>query len=742
MEVTKGPARKLIPAREWMDKNEIRTLTDAGVIITDERRNRTLFTDGHFLTARDLTRDQNYFLTRQADLGQAGGAGVVHGLLVRMVEGSAIGIEAGHGVTTSGELVVIPRTIQRLDLTNIPEMQRLNAAFGLSQIPNEPARTRSGLFVLALRPVEYTANPIATYPTSIDGARTIEDGDVVEAVAITLIPYPDEGARAEVNLRRSRIARKIFVEGGTQGVPAGVLPLAMIALDRGVVRWVDSFMVRREVGAEHGNIVGLGFAPRALREAHLLQYEYQLREVIRERAVRGLRFAASEHFMSLPAVGQMPAAAIDVANFTQIFFPASVQVDLSIVPADELPSLIAEGLRLPPIDLTLDEEQLASTAVLALIPMSRQDFKSFQGKLNNLPRRLATAAPDMIAKRPPIEALRLLKIPFTAEAVRTGGYFDEEWRAALSKASLLWYMRRSNLSNKVELAGNPMEVFIFDERKFEAKLKETLEAAGLTATFARLQSFATAYGNAAMISFLAVPMFAHSQILLQAAIQQLAQEIEGGITRAAVQRVAANFSDSQLGEGLARFERANPNIATNPRVIETIVSSGTMHEIARRANQSSAESLRDLGLEVAGGTPGIGRTPTKGATKDTTQGTTRDTTKGTTKETTKDTTKGTTKETTRDTTRDTTKETSKGTTRDTSKGTTKGTTRDPTKGVAAPSKRRASAKGAARPASKATEHSTSPAEEAGELAAAPGSATKTAAKKSARRRSSKKAKEE
>lgn len=695
MEVTKGPARKLIPAREWIDKNEIRTLTDAGVIITDERRRRPLYFDGRFLAARDLTQDQNYFLTRQADLGQAGGAGVVHGLMVKMVGGSAIGIEAGHGVTTSGELVVIPRNLPRLDLTNIPEMQRLNAAFGLSQIPNEPARTRSGLFVLALRPVEYTANPIASYPTSIDGPRTVEDGDVVEAVAITLIPYSDEGASSEVNMRRARIARKIFVEGGTQGVPAGVLPLAMIALDRGVVRWVDSFMVRREVGAEHGNIVGLGFAPRALREAHLLQYEYQLREVIRERAVRGLRFAASEHFLALPAAGQMPAAAIDVATFTQIFFPASVQVDLSIIPADELPSLIAESLRLPPIDLTLDEEQLASTAVLALIPVSRQDFQSFQSKLDNLPRRLGTAAPDMIAKRPPVEALRLLKVPFAAETVaRDIG--DDAWRTALSKTSLLWYVRRANLSNKAELAGSATEIFTKDEKKQEAALLKTLETAGFLPTFKRLQASATAYGNAAMFSFLSAPMFGQSQILLQTAIKQLieASAVATGLDRAAVQRVAANFADQKLSEGLARFERANPQLAASPRLIANIVNSGRMQEIATRANGLSDQKLNDLAQEVSGGPPANKRTPTK------------------------ETTKEPTKETTREPTKDAAKES------------------------AAPSKRTASAQAAARPATKAAAHPSSPDEDADEPSAPHSGTKKRAAKKSARRRSSKKAKEE
>src|SRR5437016_13483074 len=83
--------------------------------------------------------------------------------------------------------------------------------------------------------------------------------------------------------RRSRVARRIFVENAALGVPEHVLPLAMIAMDRGVIQWLDVFLVRREVGMEHGSILGLGFAPRALREAHVLQYLSQLSEVITER---------------------------------------------------------------------------------------------------------------------------------------------------------------------------------------------------------------------------------------------------------------------------------------------------------------------------------------------------------------------------------------------------------------------------------------------------------------------------
>jgi hypothetical protein len=59
-----------------------------------------------------------------------------------------------------------------VQLSDLPDEQNLDAQFNLASIPNTPLRTRTGAYVLALRPVEFTANPIVSYPTSIQGTRT------------------------------------------------------------------------------------------------------------------------------------------------------------------------------------------------------------------------------------------------------------------------------------------------------------------------------------------------------------------------------------------------------------------------------------------------------------------------------------------------------------------------------------------------------------------------------------------
>jgi len=439
------------PARESLNREAIDKLRSS--VVLDERRTRPLYFDGRFLAARDLVREQQYFLTRQADLGRAGGTGVVHGLLVeRHASATRLVVHPGHGVTATGELVVVPEELE-IDLSDLPQIQRLDLSFGLIEIPREPARNRTGLFILALRPVEFSSNPIATYPTTLDGQRSLHDGDIVEGVVVTLIPYPDEGA-GSYEERRSKVAYDVFVRAGAKGIAAPVLPLAMVAVSGGYVQWVDPFLVRREVGADHGDVLGLGFAPRALREAHLLQYDHHLREVMQLRGNQGQDFAAADYFRALPPAGRFPRAAVNATEFTQVFFPPTVEVDLSIVPDDELPALLEESLLLPPIDLTRSAEELDSTSVLVLVPVPRAQLATLSYELGTAERTLAPAAPWSMATARPLQTLQSLSLPPTLlPASRQGVQTQARWAALLGRSDMLWFVRRRNLHVRGDVLG-------------------------------------------------------------------------------------------------------------------------------------------------------------------------------------------------------------------------------------------------------------------------------------------------
>ena len=60
-------------------------LINRDVLVGDPRRWRPRWFDGRFLAASDLQGEQNYFLTRQADLGRAGGSGAPVLVMIRSI---------------------------------------------------------------------------------------------------------------------------------------------------------------------------------------------------------------------------------------------------------------------------------------------------------------------------------------------------------------------------------------------------------------------------------------------------------------------------------------------------------------------------------------------------------------------------------------------------------------------------------------------------------------------------------
>ena len=367
-----------------------------GSLVIDSQRTRPYWFDGRFLAARDLQREQDYFLQRQADLGQAAGFSVIHGLQVDTpaanspdADGETVIIRAGQGLTPAGELVLLPNDIT-IHLSDLPDEQNLDAQFNLASLPNSPARTRTGAYVLGLRPVEFTANPITSYPTSIQGTRTTHDGDIVEATAISLVPYPSPiswtgGNTNDASSVRAALARQIFLNVNPTQLPNAMLPLAMIYLQRDIIAWVDPYLVRRDTGPEYSGL-RLGLSDPSTQQAFLRQYDSMLQETVAARLTSGasLSFAASTYFNALPSAGRFPLASLSIAvqstsqTFAQAFFPQQLDVRLSIIPTDEIQALIDDSMALPAIDLTLPANAYANLAVFALIPVSRSNFANFK----------------------------------------------------------------------------------------------------------------------------------------------------------------------------------------------------------------------------------------------------------------------------------------------------------------------------------------------------------------------------
>jgi len=588
-------------AREQVDPRDVPTLRRAGVLIEDARRERPRWFDGRFLAARDLIREQQYFLTREADLGRAAGSGVANGLHVAEGGGpQALRVGAGHGVTPSGELVLLPRGLD-IALANITSAEQLSARFGLSRIAQPPLRSRTGLFVLALRPVEYTANPIGAYPSQITGQRTVEDGDVVEATAAVLVPWSDGGADDALTARRGAVARTIFVSAdagpGASGVSANLLPLAMLALQNNTVVWIDEAMVRRELGADRGDLPGLGFSPRALRLAHLLQYQDHLHDVLA--ASNGRSFPASAWFPALPGAGPLPPGAMNPLDFTQGFFPAEIEVDFSIVPEDELPALIEDALALPPIDLTAPPATLDSTAVVVVAPVPRHEWQAVVARLTTLTRIVKPAAPNLLAQRKPFEVLQKLRIPrATPPQPDPTNPSDAEWQR-LARLPTLWFVRRRHLALRDDLVGAPRALTGVDERVVEAALRTRLDALGLAGAFANLAARATPAALGTATQLLASKRLSDSPALTAATLGALTEaRAAAGVDApaqtldlAAVLKVAADVSAPGAGSGLEKVEQLAP---LNAPTLQQFAAGTAWKRIDAEARRASGAELRRI----------------------------------------------------------------------------------------------------------------------------------------------------
>jgi hypothetical protein len=428
---------------------------NSGSLVLDSQRTRPYWFDGRFLAARDLQREQDYFLQRQADLGQAAGFGVVRGLWVDTLSPNSKGssadtviIRSGQGVTPAGELVLMPSDLT-VHLSDLPDEQNLDSQFSLAEFPNSPLRTRTGLYVLALRPVEFTANPITSYPTSIQGSRSAHDGDIVEATAVTLVPFPNPvswagATRADASARRAALARQIFLNATPNPLSNSLLPLAMISLQRGVIDWVDPYLVRRDSGPEYSGL-RLGLSDPATQRAFLMQYDSQLQETTQTRLSSGAStaFAASDFFQALPPAGRFPLASLGfntqstTQTFTQSFFPQQLDVRLSVIPVDEVPALIDDSMSLPPLDLTLPANAYADISVFALIPVPRAGFAALKKSLPTLAPN--PTVPQILSFRTPTDLLRLYRGSLTITPVTA--IQNSAWANTIGNQTYGFYIR-------------------------------------------------------------------------------------------------------------------------------------------------------------------------------------------------------------------------------------------------------------------------------------------------------------
>lgn len=615
-------------------------------IVVSTRRTRPRFFDGKFLTAADLTQEQSYLLARQADLGRTLGFGVVEGLRVTRSDltasklpnpAASVTVTRGHGLTPAGDIVFLPEDLT-VDLTNIPQMQRLSAAFGLTGEPQQAFRNLSGLYVLGLRAVEFTANPTPSYPPSVDGNTTLRDGEVIEATAFTIVPYDADASRRNPNAARARAAREIFLEQKPTALPAGVLPLAMLYLGNGTLAWVDEWLVRREAGDD--DRFGFGFAPRALSEAHFYQYQQMLK--LAPSASDGL-LTAQSFLEILPPAGPLPKGVINPADFTQAYFPPEARVELALVPEDELPALMEDSVDLPPIDLALKPEDQDALAILILATVPRANYAEKLQPLSNKLQDLRPATQPRLSQQKPLQALIKLNATFELRNSETGDgtssnpqpnvFFDAAWSTLLTSTTSFWYIRRRNLPDGAGLAGRALptppstgttstaptaptfpprpnftDILVDRVTKItapasseaESKLAKALQDEGLWARFAFLRAISDIPTHTTLVRLLnhslvlANPILQHGiftaiekslPALSESSVENFEQIQKDSalkvLTPIIVAKAANPFVDESVLRGLQIATHGHPGLLERPRLRFVLGRTNRLHELAQ-----------------------------------------------------------------------------------------------------------------------------------------------------------------
>lgn len=614
-------------------QNALQAAMEAGAIIVDGGRRRPFYFDGRFLTANDLIADQNYIRARQSDLAQAIGTGVIRGLMVGLAgdftsNNPELEIQRGLGVTPAGDIVRLAETV-RLRLNRVPESQIVDAQLGLKLLANAAVNNRTGLYVLALRPIEFSANPVPAYPTSLDGVRTVRDGDIIEATAITLIPYPDRAGTEDADDRRARVAREIFYESQRPGVLQEALPLALLYINNGRLVWLDVFMVRREVGAEPTIAAGLKQRPRALLEAWFKQHVDQVDDIDAKAMREG--FAATRYFDVLPPVGLMPAACLrfeEAASGTaggtllQSFFPPLVDCEFAFVPSDEVATLVDQGLGLPPIDLSANDDDLDQLSVLVMAPVTRARLATLKRELDSLARPVRPAAPGMLSKRLPLDALMRVSsraLRPTAPELARAQAIDAAWRDALAEAQELvqrqnrncfWFMRRRQLpyyaevsSATLRLAGNAAAIdqTIVDRTAADEQVGLLDTLAPRLPKLAQAETWNLVASDRLRVSpmFTASKRFATSDVLRHSALQDLRISVDRASSEqqhAAVLAVARRFGDQHLGHGFDAMRQAVDGSVRedlqSERFAAGLAASGVVPELDRAARALPADKLK------------------------------------------------------------------------------------------------------------------------------------------------------
>ena len=352
------------------------------------------------------------------------------------------------------------------------------------------------------------------------------------------------------------MAHQVFAQATEYRIPSTTLPLAMIEMRRGKLLWLDNHMVRRDMGAVHSDVLGFGFTPRPIRSSHFKQYDAMIQDIVdqRKRADADLGFSATQYFRSLPSAGRLPSACVDLSTFTQHYFPDVMDVEMSIIPEDEMGLLIEESMLLPPILLD-DDTAMENTSVMVFLPVPRHVFYSETKAIKKLPDPIRFPVKTVRSKFTPRDYLNVFqaKLPDfkTPEVKNEEAFRQVAWQRLLYKETFIWYVRRRHVSYKDEITGTAVHVMT-NEHKDETDMRRYQRTLGLYDEFTTLKVRGSAAADLEMVRLLTIPKFTKSEVMMRSALKEFNDTEKLDERHAA--SVSVRFAGKEVGKGLVKLD--------------------------------------------------------------------------------------------------------------------------------------------------------------------------------------------
>lgn len=521
----------------------------------DPRLSRTHYFDGQLLKASDLNRDQVYLDERLLELGQAIGSGIVRGLTLTLDAERRLRVAPGIAIAPSGRVLELSDAELVIDLQDSGRLVTLNDG-RLRRLPR-------GLHAVVLTRAEVIDGVAEAYPQDLAARRQAQVAAFTEGVEVRLVPLSRPLPRQDGLIVRAALARELLGGGERLALPDDeAVALGLLAIDQGRVLWLDHGLLRRPQRPRH--------APDTPQHDLAAHYRELLPEVLARRASQGLRgaWAARQHFQVLPPAGPLPRDVVDPAAGTQGFFPKDFEVGIAPIRRSEVATVLAESMRLAPIDLERD----ADCDVMVLVAMDDATFAQRARQLES-PASLTPPLRGQLA-RLDVFALRLRPLPPVHRLDTDAAVWRAIWQEA-TDADVLFVRRpprtaETGLGAIVLAAGSVLP---------PPDTARPVDTGRLT----RERDEAEALADAAE----------------QARLRLQADNARQAITIEEQRRALALGGDARLADALAEVERLKTTLAAARQEIEALQSDGRRNAVIANALEATSLQIDALKADLA-----------------------------------------------------------------------------------------------------------------------------------------------